>query len=188
MHLVIATQRPSVNVITGIIKANIPTRIAFSVASQVDSRTMIDHGGAEKLLGNGDMLFVPNGINKPMRVQGAWVSDEEGHAIVEYIKQSGEASYDPDMLEHLENAVRTDAEKEEVESEYDPKLAEAVDIALEMGQTSISMLQRRMRIGYARAGRLIDEMARRGIVSEADGAKPRVVLISREQAQQMFEE
>ena len=113
MHLVIATQRPSVNVITGIIKANIPTRIAFSVASQVDSRTMIDHGGAEKLLGNGDMLFVPNGM-KPMRVQGAWVSDEEVHAIVEYIKQSGEANYDPDMLEHMENAVRTDAEKEEV--------------------------------------------------------------------------
>ena len=187
MHLVIATQRPSVNVITGIIKANIPTRIAFSVASQVDSRTMIDHGGAEKLLGNGDMLFVPNGM-KSMRVQGAWVSDEEVHAIVEYIKQSGEAVYDPDMLEHLENSVRTDAEKEEVASEYDPKLAEAVDIVLDMGQASISMLQRRMRIGYARAGRLIDEMAQRGIVSEADGAKPRMVLITREQANAMFEE
>ena len=187
MHLVIATQRPSVNVITGIIKANIPTRIAFSVASQVDSRTMIDHGGAEKLLGNGDMLFVPNGM-KSMRVQGAWVSDDEVHAIVEYIKQSGEAVYDPDMLEHLENANRSDAEKEEFEAEYDPKLPEAVDIALDMGQVSISMLQRKMRIGYARAGRIIDEMARRGIVSEADGSKPRVVLITREQAQQMFEE
>ena len=188
MHLVIATQRPSVNVITGIIKANIPTRIAFSVASQVDSRTMIDHGGAEKLLGNGDMLFVPNGINKPMRVQGAWVSDEEVHSIVEYIKASTETTYDPDMLEHLENAVRTDAEKEEFASEYDPKLPEAVDIVLDMGQASISMLQRRMRIGYARAGRIIDEMAQRGIVSEADGAKPRVVLISREEAAAMFED
>ena len=187
MHLVIATQRPSVNVITGIIKANIPTRIAFSVASQVDSRTMIDHGGAEKLLGNGDMLFVPNGM-KSIRVQGAWVSDEEVHAIVEYIKQSGEANYDPDMLEHMENAVRTDAEKEEVASEYDPRLPEAIDIVIDMGQASISMLQRRMRIGYAKAGRLIDEMAQRGIVSEADGAKPRQVLITREEAQQMFEE
>ena len=187
MHLVIATQRPSVNVITGIIKANIPTRIAFSVASQVDSRTMIDHGGAEKLLGNGDMLFVPNG-GKSMRVQGAWVSDEEVHAIVEYIKQSGEAVYDPDMLEHLENATKTDAEKEEYEEAYDPKLPEAVEIVLDLGQASISMLQRRMRIGYARAGRLIDEMARRGIVSEADGAKPRAVLITREDARLMFEE
>ena len=98
MHLVIATQRPSVNVVTGIIKANIPTRIAFSVASQVDSRTMIDHGGAEKLLGNGDMLFVPSGINKPMRVQGAWVSDEEVHAVVDYIKQRSNTDYDEDMI------------------------------------------------------------------------------------------
>ncbi len=188
MHLVIATQRPSVNVITGIIKANIPTRIAFSVASQVDSRTMIDHGGAEKLLGNGDMLFVPNGM-KSMRVQGAWVSDEEVHKVVEYIKQSGsEANYDPDMMEHMDNAVRTDAEKEEVAAEYDPRLPEAIDIVIDMGQASISMLQRRMRIGYAKAGRLIDEMAQRGIVSEADGAKPRQVLITREEAQQMFEE
>ncbi|MBR1566790.1 MAG: DNA translocase FtsK, partial [Oscillospiraceae bacterium] len=187
MHLVIATQRPSVNVITGIIKANIPTRIAFSVASQVDSRTMIDHGGAEKLLGNGDMLFVPNGM-KSMRVQGAWVSDDEVHAIVEYIKQSGEAVYDPDMIEHLENATRSDAEKEEIESEYDPKLAEAVDIAIDLGQVSISMLQRKMRIGYARAGRIIDEMSRRGIVSEAAGSKPRNILITREQANEMFED
>lgn len=188
MHLVIATQRPSVNVITGIIKANIPTRIAFSVASQVDSRTMIDHGGAEKLLGNGDMLFVPNGM-KSMRVQGAWVSDEEVHKVVEYIKQSGsEANYDPDMMEHMDNAVRSDAEKEEVAAEYDPRLPEAIDIVIDMGQASISMLQRRMRIGYAKAGRLIDEMAQRGIVSEADGAKPRQVLITREEAQAMFEE
>lgn len=188
MHLVIATQRPSVNVITGIIKANIPTRIAFSVASQVDSRTMIDHGGAEKLLGNGDMLFVPAGTSKPMRVQGAWVSDEEVNAIVDYIKQSSETTYDQDMLEHMENAVRTDAEREEFAEEYDPKLPEAVDIVIEAGQASISMLQRRMRVGYARAGRLIDEMAQRGIVSEADGAKPRTVLISKEEASYMFED
>ena len=186
MHLVIATQRPSVNVVTGIIKANIPTRIAFCVASQVDSRTMIDHGGAEKLLGNGDMLFVPSGINKPMRVQGAWVSDEEVHAIVEYIKERSETSYDVDMIEKMDNAARTDAEKEEVASEYDPRLPEAVEIVVEAGQASVSMLQRRMRVGYARAGRLIDEMEQRGIVSEADGAKPRSVLITREEMNDLF--
>ena len=186
MHLVIATQRPSVNVITGVIKANIPTRIAFSVASQVDSRTMIDHGGAEKLLGNGDMLFVPSGINKPLRVQGAWISDDEVHAIVSYIKARTETTYDEDVVERIENSVRSDAEKEEVSSEYDPKLEEAVEIVVEAGQASVSMLQRRMRVGYARAGRLIDEMERRGIVSEADGAKPRTVLISREQFINMF--
>ena len=188
MHLVIATQRPSVNVVTGIIKANIPTRIAFSVASQVDSRTMIDHGGAEKLLGNGDMLFVPSGINKPMRVQGAWVSDEEVHAVVDYIKQRSNTDYDEDMIEQMENATRSDAEKEEAAEEYDPRLPEAVEIVVEAGQASVSMLQRRMRVGYARAGRLIDEMQRRGIVSEADGAKPRTVLITREQMNELFDE
>lgn len=186
MHLVIATQRPSVNVITGVIKANIPTRIAFSVASQVDSRTMIDHGGAEKLLGNGDMLFVPSGINKPLRVQGAWISDDEVHAIVSYINARTETAYDEDVVEKIENSVRSDAEKEEVEAEYDPKLEEAVEIVVEAGQASVSMLQRRMRVGYARAGRLIDEMERRGIISEADGAKARTVLITREQFQNMF--
>ena len=188
MHLVIATQRPSVNVITGVIKANIPTRIAFSVASQVDSRTMIDHGGAEKLLGNGDMLFVPSGINKPMRVQGAWVSDEEVHAITSYIKERSETSYDEDMIEKMDNAARSDAEKEDVSAEYDPRLPEAVEIVVEAGQASVSMLQRRMRVGYARAGRLIDEMEQRGIVSEADGAKPRSVLITREHMNDLFEE
>ena len=188
MHLVIATQRPSVNVITGIIKANIPTRIAFSVASQVDSRTMIDHGGAEKLLGNGDMLFVPSGINKPLRVQGAWVSDEEVHAVVSYIKDRSETTYDEDVVERIENSIRSDAEREEVADEYDPRLAEAVAIVVDMGQASTSMLQRRMRVGYARAGRLIDEMERRGIISEADGSKPRNVLISREEYLAMFED
>ena len=188
MHLVIATQRPSVNVITGIIKANIPTRIAFSVASQVDSRTMIDHGGAEKLLGNGDMLFVPSGINKPLRVQGAWVSDEEVHAVVSYIKDRSETTYDEDVVEKIENSVRSDAEREEVAEEYDARLAEAVEIVVEAGQASTSMLQRRMRVGYARAGRLIDEMEKRGIISEADGSKPRNVLITREEFLAMFEE
>ena len=188
MHLVIATQRPSVNVITGIIKANIPTRIAFLVASQVDSRTIIDHGGAEKLLGHGDMLYVPSGIQKPMRVQGSWVSDEEVHAVVEYIKERHETAYDEDVLEHINNANMPDAEKEKVIEEYDPRLPEAIEIVIEAGQASVSMLQRRMRVGYARAGRLIDEMYQRGIVSEADGAKPRAVLITRDQFNLMFED
>ena len=116
------------------------------------------------------------------------MSDDEVHAIVEYIKQSGEAKYDPDMLEHMENATRSDAEKDEFEAEYDSKLPEAVDIAIDLGQVSISMLQRKMRIGYARAGRLIDEMQQRGIVSEADGAKPRSVLITREEMNELFSE
>ena len=188
MHLVIATQRPSVNVITGIIKANIPTRIAFLVASQVDSRTIIDHGGAEKLLGYGDMLFVPSGAQKSIRVQGAWVSDDEVNSVVEYIKARHESTYDEDMVEKINSAVMSDAEKEEALDEYDPRLPEAVEIVIEAGQASISMLQRRMRVGYARAGRLIDEMALRGIVSIADGSKPRDVLVTREQFQQMFED
>ena len=146
----------------------------------------VDHGGAEKLLGNGDMLFVPSGINKPIRVQGAWVSDDEVHKIVTYIKARTETTYDEDVVERIENSVRSDAEREEVEQEYDPKLAEAVEIVVEAGQASVSMLQRRMRVGYARAGRLIDEMERRGVVSEADGAKPRSVLITREQMNAMF--
>lgn len=148
---------------------------------------MIDHGGAEKLLGNGDMLFVPSGINKPMRVQGAWVSDEEVHAITTYIKSNSETDYDQDMIERMEKATMSDAEKEDYNSEYDDRLPEAVEIVVEAGQASVSMLQRRMRVGYARAGRLIDEMEQRGIVSEADGSKPRSVLITREQMNELFE-
>lgn len=188
IHLVIATQRPSVNVITGVIKANIPSRIAFTVASQVDSRTILDVGGAEKLLGRGDMLFAPSGSNKPTRVQGAWVSDDEVHDVVDYIKKRHETSYDEDIIEHINNAEMSDAEKEESLSEFDELLPQAVEIAVEAGQASISMLQRRLRVGYARAGRLIDEMASRGVVSQAEGAKPRNVLISREQFRMMFDE
>ena len=187
IHMVISTQRPNNNVITETIKGNIPTRIAFSMMNEKDSRVIINQSGAEKLLGNGDMLFVQYG-GEPIRVQGAWVTDEEEHAIVEYIMQSGTVEYDLDMLEHMENAVKSDAEKEEFAEEYDPKLPEAVDIVLEVGQASISMLQRRMRIGYARAGRIIDEMARRGIVSEAEGAAPRTVLMTREQINELFED
>jgi len=187
IHLVIATQRPSVNVITGVIKANIPARIAFTVASSVDSRTILDVGGAEKLLGRGDMLFAPNGNNKMQRVQGAWVSDDEVHAIVNYIKERHDAEYSEDILDHMNRTDEpAEAEAEEPASEGDPLLQQAVEIAVESGQASISMLQRRLRIGYARAGRLIDEMASRGIVSQSEGAKPRNVLITREQCNLMF--
>ena len=187
IHLVIATQNPSANVITGNIKNNIPTRIAFSVASQIDSRKIIDCGGAEDLTGNGDMLFVPNGMMS-MRMQCSYISDDEVRAVVTYIKMSHETNYSPDVIEHIEYADRSGIEMELFEAEYDPKLPEAVDIALDLGQASISMLQRKMRIGYARAGRILDEMSRRGILSEPNGSAPREVLISREQAIEMFED
>ena len=188
IHLVIATQRPSVNVITGVIKANIPARIAFTVASSVDSRTILDVGGAEKLLGRGDMLFAPSGSNKMQRVQGAWVSDDEVRTIVEYIKERHDVEYSEDIIQHMNKAEETaDAgNDDEQPAEYDELLPQAVEIAVEAGQASISMLQRRLRIGYARAGRLIDEMAARGIVSQSEGAKPRNVLITREQYNLMF--
>ena len=188
IHLVIATQRPSVNVITGVIKANIPSRIAFTVASQVDSRTILDIGGAEKLLGRGDMLYAPSGTNKPQRVQGAWISENEVQAIVQYIRDRHEADYNEDLTEHLEKADMSDAEKEEAEEQHDDLLPQAIEFVVDAGQASISMLQRKMRIGYARAGRLIDEMTRRGFISEADGAKPREVLITRDQFRAMFKE
>ena len=130
-----------------------------------------------------------NGTNKALRVQGAWVSDDEVHAIVSYIRERTQVTYDEDVVERIENSAKSDAEKEEeAENECDSRLAEAVEIVVDMGQASVSMLQRRMRVGYARAGRLIDEMEKRGIVSEADGAKPRTVLINREQYRNMFGE
>ncbi len=186
IHLVIATQRPSVNVITGVIKANIPSRIAFTVASQVDSRTILDVGGAEKLLGRGDMLYAPSGTNKPQRVQGAWVSEEEVHAIVEYIKARHDTDYNEEVIEQLEQLDNGEADSEKPDDEYDELLPQAVEMVVEAGSASISMLQRRLRVGYARAGRMIDEMAARGIVSQSEGAKPRDVLITREQYKSMF--
>ncbi|MGI6174133.1 MAG: DNA translocase FtsK [Christensenellales bacterium] len=188
IYLVIATQRPSVNVITGVIKANIPSRIAFTVASQVDSRTILDYGGAEKLLGRGDMLYAPSGIGKPWRAQGAWVSDDEVHEVVDYIRTRHTASYNEDVIEHLNNLPRSDAEREEAAEAFDELLPDAVSFVVEQGQASTSMLQRRLRIGYARAGRLIDEMEKRGIVSPGEGSKARSVLMTREQFRQLFGE
>lgn len=183
MHLVIATQRPSVDVVTGLIKANIPSRIALSVSSQVDSRTIIDTGGAEKLLGNGDMLFSPVGAQKPVRVQGAFVSDGEIESIVEFIKKSQEPGYDPAIAEEIEkNAV---ADKKDTgpapEADTDPLLEDAVKCVVEAGQASTSLLQRRLRLGYARAGRIVDQMEQLGIVGPHEGSKPRQVLMTYQQ-------
>lgn len=169
IHLIIATQRPSVDVITGVIKANIPSRIAFAVSSQTDSRTILDMGGAEKLLGRGDMLYLPAGTSKPIRVQGAFVSDEEVEKVVEFVTNQQKAQYQEDMIPD---------EVSEVEDEVDDELYEdAVQLVAELQTASVSMLQRRFRIGYTRAARLIDEMEKRGVVGPYVGSKPREVLI-----------
>ena len=187
MHLVIATQRPSVDVITGIIKANIPSRIAFAVSSQVDSRTILDMAGAEKLLGKGDMLFYPAGVPKPIRVQGAFVSDKEVEKIVDFLKSSsGENKYNEDILDSIEKANTTDKELEQKEDDdTDPFLMEAIEVAVETRQASTSFIQRRFKVGYARAGRIIDQMEERGIISGYQGSKPREVLMTKERWQEL---
>lgn len=187
MHLVIATQRPSVDVITGLIKANVPSRIAFAVSSQVDSRTILDSTGAEKLLGKGDMLFFPAGAPKPTRVQGAFVSDGEVEKIVDFIKSNGTATYNEDILESIENNDKTDKEMAEAteDDDTDPLLMEAIDLVVETGQASTSFIQRRLKVGYARAGRIIDQMEERGIISGYQGSKPRQVLMGMEKLQEL---
>lgn len=189
IHLVIATQRPSVNVITGIIKANIPSRIAFAVSSQVDSRTILDGAGAEKLLGRGDMLFAPAGSGKPIRVQGCFVSDDEVSRVVQYVKNRHTVDYSQAVIEALSASDNEEAEEHEEDKNdapFDALFEQAVEMSIDAGQASISMLQRRLRIGYARAGRIVDEMSRRGIIAPADGAKPRDVLITRDDFALMF--
>ncbi len=180
MHLVIATQRPSVDVITGLIKANVPSRIAFAVSSQVDSRTILDSIGAEKLLGKGDMLFFPSGAPKPSRVQGAFVSDDEVEKIVDFIKSNGTATYSEDILESIENSNKTDKEmaQEKEDDDTDPFLMDAIQTVVETGQASTSFIQRRFKVGYARAGRIIDQMEERGVISGYQGSKPREVLMT----------
>ncbi|HOM01415.1 MAG TPA: DNA translocase FtsK 4TM domain-containing protein [Acetivibrio sp.] len=182
MHLVIATQRPSVDVITGVIKANIPSRIAFAVSSQVDSRTIIDMAGAEKLLGKGDMLFYPVGAAKPIRVKGAFVSDGEVERVVEYIKSQGNAEYNEDIIEEI------NSEKESRESDpgdNDELLPQAIELVVDAGQASVSLIQRKFKVGYARAARIVDQMEARGIVGPFEGSKPRQVLITKQQLQEM---
>lgn len=183
MHLIIATQRPSVDVITGVIKANIPTRIALMLSSQVDSRTILDVGGAEKLLGNGDMLFHPVGSPKPIRVQGCFVSDEEVKKVVQFIKDGQTAHYDERVIDEIDSqaAAESSAAAAGEEEDCDPMLAAAIECVMDMGQASTSMLQRKLKLGYSRAGRLMDEMESRGIIGPFEGSKPRQILISRQE-------
>ena len=187
MHLIVATQRPSVDVITGLIKANIPSRIAFAVSSQVDSRTILDGAGAEKLLGMGDMLFMPVGAPKPIRIQGTFVRDEEISRVLDFIKKSATVQYDEAMIEAMEKHAIQDGKKgsgsadSDEESEGDPMFRQAVEVVIDAGQASTSLLQRRCKLGYARAARIMDEMEEKGIIGPYEGAKPRAVLISRQQ-------
>lgn len=181
IHLVIATQRPSVDVITGVIKANIPSRLAFAVSSGTDSRTILDMVGAEKLLGKGDMLFYPVGSSKPVRIQGAFISDQEVERIVESIKQSGQAEYNQDIIEEITTVNNVSSGGEEVD-EY---LEQAIEMVIEKEKASISMIQRYLRIGFNRAARIMEEMEERGIVGPDEGSKPRKVLITKEEFEQM---
>ncbi|MEG0872723.1 MAG: DNA translocase FtsK 4TM domain-containing protein [Clostridia bacterium] len=190
MHLVIATQRPSVDVITGIIKANIPSRIAFTVSSQIDSRTILDSAGAEKLLGKGDMLYFPVGEAKPHRIQGTFISEKEIEEIVEEIKKNTAVTYSEDIIEALENTNLKGSKSSKgadssTEDDCDEILKDAIDLVVDMGQASASMLQRRFKIGYSRAGRIVDQMEARGLVSGYDGSKPRQVLVSKAEWQEL---
>ena len=189
MHLVIATQRPSVDVITGIIKANIPSRIAFAVSSQVDSRTILDSAGAEKLLGRGDMLYNPVGSAKPTRVQGCFVSDSEVERVVDFVKKGGTAAYSDTILEEIDKQAARTGQKGggsgDDGDEEDEYLDQAIECVVEAGVASTSLLQRRLKLGYARAARLIDSLEQKGIVGPFEGSKPRQVLISKERWYEM---
>jgi len=182
IHLIVATQRPSVDVITGVIKANIPSRVAFAVSSSIDSRTIIDMSGAEKLLGKGDMLYYPVGSSKPQRVQGAFISDEEVESIVNAVKNQFETfTYDESILSNVSASIGS-SESSDSDDEY---LAAAIKLVIEMEQASISMLQRKFKIGYNRAARIVDEMEERGVVGPSLGSKPRAVLISKSELESM---
>ncbi|MBQ1489613.1 MAG: DNA translocase FtsK 4TM domain-containing protein [Eubacterium sp.] len=183
MHLIVATQRPSVDVITGVIKANIPSRIAFAVSSQFDSRTILDMSGAEKLMGKGDMLFNPLGMGKPVRVQGTFISDEEVERVIDYVKsQVAEAEYSNDVMESIEKGGNADTAGGD---DADELLPDAIECVVMQGQASVSMLQRRFRIGYNRAARIVDQMEARGIVGPQDGSRPRQVLMTEEELEQL---
>jgi len=185
IHLVIATQRPSVDVITGIIKANIPSRIAFAVSSQIDSRTILDMPGAEKLLGQGDMLYYPTGLPKPVRLQGCYISDREVEAVTSFLKEGSKSNYDTRVVEGIAKDAATPIAGQD---EKDELFIKALELILEYDQASTSMLQRRLRIGYARAARLIDQMEEHGYITPADGSKPRQVLITRDQLSELLGE
>ena len=194
MHLVIATQRPSSDVITGLMKANIPSRIAFAVASSLESRIILDTTGAEKLVGKGDMLYAPLGAGKPTRVQGCFITPEEIERVVGFVKTTGEAEYSRDVMDKIEQAVKekekggggkTSAEPAEAQEDGDELLPAAVEVVLETGQASVSMLQRRLKLGYSRAARLVDQMEERGIVGPFEGSKPRQLLIDKAKWQEL---
>ena len=186
MHLVVATQRPTTDVITGLIKANIPSRIALSVMSQIDSRTIIDMAGAEKLLGNGDMLYLPIGSTKPVRIQGCFASSKDVEATVSFVKSQVQSEFDNDIIQAVESCIPvTKAEKNNdsdgsvaVGSDED-YIERAMAVAIENGQLSTSMLQRKLKLGYARAARIMDELEEMGVIAPSEGAKPRKVLMSR---------
>ena len=183
MHLVIATQRPSVDVITGVIKANIPSRISFAVSSQIDSRTILDGSGAEKLLGKGDMLYYPVGESKPLRVQGCFISEEEVEQVVSFIKsEQGDSNYEEDIIDHINSATDSkSSDSGEKSDDVDELLNEVINAVVEYGQASTSFIQRKFRIGFNRASRIMDQLEERGIISEKDGSRPRQILITRQQ-------
>lgn len=178
MYLIVATQRPSVDVITGTIKANIPSRISFSVSSQVDSRTILDMAGAEKLLGKGDMLFYPSFYSKPVRLQGAFIGEEEVEKVVDFLKEQNITNYDEEIIEVVQNTKELDI------VDGDELLPEAIKLVVDEGQASISLLQRRLKVGYARAARIVDEMEARGVIGGYEGSKPRKVLMSKEEIEE----
>ena len=187
MHLILATQRPTVNVITGLIKANVPSRISLKVSSNMDSRTILDTGGGEKLIGKGDMLFAPVGAPKPMRVQGCYASDEEIEGVTNYIKKSYSAQYNADIEEKIKRIAaeeiaagkkKSDSSEEDDGLDVDSKMDEAIKCVIEAGQASTSLIQRRLKVGYARAGRMIDDMEQLGVVGPHQGSKPRDVLMT----------
>ncbi len=196
MHLIVATQRPSVDVITGLIKANIPSRIAFAVKSQIDSRTIIDTQGAEKLLGNGDMLYCPVGLSKPVRVQGCYVSDDEIERVIEFVTSQGSVKYDDSVIQEIEiKAAQSGGKKKggadveiatPTDSIYDDEMTfDAIGVVVEAGSASVTLLQRKLKLGYARAARIVDELSEKGIIGPYEGAKPRKVLVTKEQWYEM---
>ena len=192
MHLIIATQRPSADVITGLMKANIPSRIAFAVASQIESRIILDQNGAEKLIGRGDMLYNPLGAGKPMRVQGCFISSKEVESVIDFVKTTGTPEYSQEILDHIERQANADAAAasggspaSDSDDADDPMLMDAISVVVDRGEASTSLLQRKLKLGYARAARLIDAMEERGIVGPFEGAKPRSVSLTPDQWSEM---
>jgi S-DNA-T family DNA segregation ATPase FtsK/SpoIIIE len=192
MHLVIATQRPSVDVITGLIKANISSRIALTVSSQIDSRTILDTGGAEKLLGRGDMLYSPIGSSKPLRVQGCFISEEEVEELCNFIKKQGESQYSEEINKEIENRAAQEkgssspfGDEGDGGDALDPLFEKAVDVVLENGRASTSFLQRKLSVGYSRGSKIMDQLEERGIIGPQEGAKPREIRINKQQWIQM---